>query len=241
MRWILALIYVATAALSGRGAAGGSGTHIRPQPIPWAWERRENLRFLGEGRTVAWYAGLITLDGRRVDVAPRRNALLLPKHTRRIAVVRIETRKPALNARQRQETIEAIKRLFRNAEELQIDFDAARSERAFYRALLFDIRREIRAPLTITALASWCMDDRWMGGLPVDDAVPMLFRMGDDAAAIRARLARGEDFAEPRCRTSIGVSLDEPLVAPRGRRVWVFQSGRWTEEAWKSAELFASR
>ena len=211
-------------------------------PVLWAWERREDLRFLGEAKTVAFYAGIVTLTRDGVVVEPRRNPLLLAKRTHRIAVVRIETDHPRLDAAQRRETVDAIARLFRNAEELQIDFDAAASERAFYRALLFDIRRAIDAPLTITALASWCMDDRWMGGLPIDDAVPMLFRMGDDAHAIRARLARGEDFREPGCRRSIGVSLDEPLrFVPRGRRVWVFSSDRWTEEAWKSAERFASR
>jgi len=209
--------------------------------IPWAWERRENLQFLGERHSVAFYAGLITLDGDRVEVAPRRNPLLLAKNTHRIAVVRIETKRPSLDVEQRRATLAEIKRLFRNAEELQIDFDAARSERAFYRALLFDVRRELDARLTITALASWCMGDRWMGDLPIDDAIPMLFRMGADAHAIRARLARGEDFTEPRCRASVGVSLDEPWIAPRGRRVWVFHSERWTEEAWKEAEQLASR
>ena len=212
-----------------------------PQTIPWAWERREDLRFLGEHHSVAFYAGLITLANERVDVAPRRNPLLLAKNTHRIAVVRIETKNAKLDAMQRAETLNAIRRLFRDAEELQIDFDAARSERAFYRALLFDIHRTIDARLTITALASWCMGDRWMSDLPIDDAVPMLFRMGGDAKAIRARLARGEDFAEPRCRASLGVALDEPLIAPKGRHLWVFHSDRWTEKAWKSAGQFASR
>lgn len=211
-------------------------------PIPWAWERREDLRFLGEGHTVAYYAGLITLDGNRVDISPRRNPLLLAKDTHRIAVIRIETRRPSLSARQRAITLEAIEALFRDAEELQLDFDAARSERAFYAALLAGVRRRIAARLTITALASWCMDDRWMRDLPVDAAVPMLFRMGRDARAIRSRLARGEAFAEPRCRGDLGFSLDEPRPArPGAARVWMFNDERWSEEAWKRARQFASR
>jgi hypothetical protein len=225
-------------------------------PIPWAWERREDLRFLGEDHTVAFYAGLITLDHDRVDIKPRRNPLLLAAKTHRVAVVRIETKTPTLDAKQRRATLDAIRNLYVGAAapsgtataegsgrhmELQIDFDAARSERAFYRALLFDIRRAIDARLTITALASWCIGDRWIRDLPIDDAIPMLFRMGSDARAIRARLARGEDFAEPRCRASIGVALEEPLPVPRARRVWVFHSKPWTEAAWKDAEQFASR
>ncbi|HJQ37421.1 MAG TPA: hypothetical protein VKB93_09800 [Thermoanaerobaculia bacterium] len=209
--------------------------------IPWAWERREDLRFLGEHHTVAYYAGLITLDHDRVTINPRRNPLLLAAKTHRVAVVRIETKQPTLDAKQRRATLEAIRNLYSNAEELQIDFDATTTERAFYRALLFDIRRNIDARLTITALASWCIGDRWIRDLPIDDAIPMLFRMGGDARAIRARLARGEDFVEPRCRASIGVALDEPLPVPRARRVWVFHSKPWTEAAWKDAEQFAPR
>ena len=233
MKWVALAAAVLLASMVERrppSAAGLSAPEAgaAPQVIPWAWERREDLR---EYQTVAYYAGLITLANARVDVAPRRNALLLAKNAHRIAVIRIETKNATLDEAQRAAALEAIKRLFRDAEELQIDFDATRWERAFYRALLFDIHRAIDARLTITALASWCMDDRWMSDLPIDDAVPMLFRMGRDAKAIRARLARGEDFAEPRCRASVGVALDEPIITPKGRRVWL----------WKNDAFSASR
>ncbi len=197
--------------------------------IPWAWERREDLRFLGRGHAVAFYAGIIALEGNRVLVEPRRNPLLLPDDTRRIAVIRIETHRASLDARQRDETLDAIARLFRSAEELQIDFDATQSERAFYRTLLTRLRSRIDARLSITALASWCIDDRWMGDLPIDEAVPMLFRMG------RKRVAIGEEFREPRCRGSAGISVDEPLARrPRAHRVWIFNPEPWTESAWKN-------
>ena len=84
---------VLAAALLAALATGQPANRLTGQPdvIPWAWERRENLRFLGEGHTVAWYAGLITLTNDGVVVAPRRNPLFVPKNTHRIAVVRIET------------------------------------------------------------------------------------------------------------------------------------------------------
>ena len=232
---------VVAAALLAALATGQPANRLTGQPdvIPWAWERRENLRFLGEGHTVAWYAGLITLTNDGVVVAPRRNPLFVPKNTHRIAVVRIETSEATSYSTR--ETVEAIKKLYRDAEELQIDFDATASERVFYRALLHEIRREVKGRLTITALASWCMDDRWLADLPIDDAVPMLFRMGDDDRAIQMRLARGEDFREPICRSSIGVSLDERVIAPRGRRVWIFNPERWTEAVWRNAARDWSR
>jgi len=205
--------------------------------IPWAWERREDLRFIGSGATVAWYAGIVTLDGQRVRVEPRRNPLQLAKDAHRVAVIRIETKRPTLDDAQVRATVAAIRRLYRNAEELQIDFDATRSERAFYRALLTALRKEIDAPLSITALASWCLGDRWMSGLPIDDAVPMLFRMGRDEREIHARLARKEAFPEPLCRASAGISLDEPLPRiPKIARLWVFNPERWTESEWNTAQ-----
>jgi len=204
--------------------------------IPWAWERREDLRFTGAGATVAWYAGIVTLDGDRVRVEPRRNPLQLADRVHRIAVIRIETKRPSLDDAQLRATIAAIQRLYRNAEELQIDFDATRSERSFYRALLIALRKETDVPLSITALASWCLGDRWMSDLPIDEAVPMLFRMGADEREVRARLARDEAFPEPRCRASAGISLDEPLPRiPKAARVWVFNPERWTETEWNTA------
>lgn len=205
-----------------------------PTLIPWAWERSEDLRFLGDGATVAWYAGIITLDGERVRVEPRRNPLRLAHDTHRVAVIRIETKRPALDEAQLEATLAAIRRLYRNAEELQIDFDATRSERAFYRALLVALRKETGARLSITALASWCLDDRWMRDLPIDEAVPMLFRLGRDRRAVHARL--DAPFPEPRCRASLGISLDEPLPRiPNATRIWVFNPERWTEAEWQTA------
>lgn len=204
--------------------------------IPWAWERAEDLRFLGGRATVAWYAGILTLEGERVLVEPRRNPLLLGDDAHRIAVIRIETKKPALSRMQLDATRAAIRHLYRDAEELQIDFDATRSERTFYRALLVALRDDVDARLSITALASWCLDDRWMRDLPIDEAVPMLFRMGRDERAVHARLARLDVFPEPRCRASAGISLDEPLPRiPHAGRIWVFNPERWTEAQWNAA------
>jgi hypothetical protein len=111
-----------------------------------------------------------------------------------------------------------------------VDFDAVASERPFYSGLLSRLRRALPArwSLSITALASWCLGDPWIGALPIDDAIPMLFRMGADARAIRARLGSGRDFALPVCRASLGVSLDEPLALPAGRRIYVFSPTGWS-------------
>ena len=71
----------------------------------------------------------------------------------------------------------------------------------------------VNPTLTITALESWCDRDHWIGGLPVADATPMLFRMGPGERI-------PEDFAIGLCRSSLGVSTDEvPARVPRGNAV----------------------
>jgi len=67
-----------------------------------------------------------------------------------------------------------------------------------------------------------------MDGLPVNEAVPMLFRLGP-AHAPYAGLARSSTAAAAECRGALGTSLDEPLhVRAAGRRVYVFNASAWT-------------
>jgi hypothetical protein len=74
----------------------------------------------------------------------------------------------------------------------------------------------------MTALASWCEADHWIDGLPVDEAVPMLFRMGHGERAPR-------EFRPSLCKGSVGVSLDEPVTVPsRDARLYVFSPRAWT-------------
>jgi hypothetical protein len=121
---------------------------------------------------------------------------------------------------------------------VQIDFDAARSRRDFYRALLSEARRSLpdSVPLTITALASWGLGDRWLDGLPIEEAVPMVFRMGADDTRVRQALRRGTDFSPAICRQSIGVAVDEPFPPLRpGRRVYLFSRLPWTRQTYQTA------
>lgn len=220
-RWVLLAILALTAC-----------GEKQPEAIPWAWERSEDLRFLG-AQAIAGYAGIIELRGDRVDVTPRRNPLRIDPRAFRIAVVRIETRRPALTAAQRDVAIRAILRLAGDAPSIQIDFDAVTTERDFYRGLLVALRARTQATLSITALASWCMGDRWLASLPVDEIVPMFFRMGRDSAAIREHVSRGRPLPEPRCNDSIGISTDEALPRlPPVRRVWIFNPKPWTPNDW---------
>ena len=220
----------------------------RADPVPgapsvflWAWERPEDLRFLDPSEAgVAFLAGTIVLGGDEVIVKPRFQPLRTAPGASLIPVVRIETDNPELSASQVEQTADAIERLTfsDHADAVQIDFDATTSERAFYRDLLIELdrRREPQLPLTITALASWCLGDPWIRDLPIADAIPMLFEMGPDERIVRTRLGQGRDFSLSVCRQSLGIATYESLgERPAGRRTYLFHSGPWNRQRAREA------
>ncbi|MEK6337761.1 MAG: DUF3142 domain-containing protein [Acidobacteriota bacterium] len=212
-----------------------------PQTVLWVWERPENLEFIDPQRfAVAFLAQTLVLKGDEVVLNPRRQPLKLSPETRLIAVTRIESQKltkqrPLLSEAQKEKVTALILKTLnlKNVSAVQVDFDAAKSERDFYQSLLKDLRERLpeNVALSMTALASFCVGDRWLSDLPVDEAVPMIFRMGADDQPIKRLLAKGNDFREPLCRRSYGVSLDEPIQTgfELMRRRYVFNPHAWTE------------
>jgi hypothetical protein len=231
-----------------------------PPVMLWAWERAEDLRGLDTRNTgVAFLARTVFLTGDSVAVRPRLQPLRIPAGTAVVAVVRLETRgartaaanaapaAPAiLSTGQREAVARAIAAAAKlpNIAELQVDFDASLSERKFYRELLSDVRDQLPPgmALSITALASWCLGDSWLKGVPVDDAIPMLFRMGVGEREVTSHLEAGGDFREPVCRQSLGISTDEPLAhLPGGRRLYIFNPRAWTTAEARLVVAEASR
>ncbi len=211
-----------------------------PPMILWAWERPTDLRFINPKKFgVAFLAKSILLHADEVGIRPRLQPLQMPDGTKVVAVARIETarnEKPTLSVSQRDRTVESIVEMasLSGVSEIQIDFDATQSERNFYRELIATVKQRLPANtrLSITALASWCMSDDWLTGLPIDEAVPMLFRMSSDGKQIITRLDAGDDFNAATCRQSYGISLDEqhPKLLP-ARRLFVFNPDAWTEKS----------
>ena len=103
---------------------------------------------------------------------------------------------------------------------VQLDFEARPSQRAFWRAVVESTRAALPpgVRLSVTALASWCHGDRWLAGAPVDEVVPMYFRLGRARPDLERRSAAGTP--EPLCRQAHGLADDEPPwpVALPGRR-----------------------
>ncbi len=200
-----------------------------PHVIVWAWERPENLDFIDTKRVaVAFLAKTLRLEGDQVVSKPRLQPLKLAPGTKLIAVVRIESDHPTLSQTQLARTASEVIELARltDVSAVQIDFDATVSERNFYRSLLKEVKPQVPA-LSITALASWCAGDNWLEDLPIDEAVPMLFRMGVD----HKRFQSGPRFAAEICFDAAGVATDEPLIPPNVNRLYIFSPNPWSRDS----------
>jgi hypothetical protein len=221
-------------------APGGRGPPS--QLILWAWERPEDLRFAPDGTEVAVQTGFIEIDGGDFSARGRRWPLQVarPPET---ALVHVEIRHrqplrrtPAMRARLAAAVLHYARAV--PARRVQLDFEVLESERQVLLDLLTDVRRGLPrgTTLSMTALASWCDGETWLDAAPVDEIVPMLFRMDEAGEGIKRRLARGGDFRNPRCRTALGIATDSPIVrAPPGRRVYLFNPRSWTAETFAAA------
>jgi len=204
-----------------------------PARTLWVWERPEDLRTLDTHTTA-----LATLDrtiilGRSATMIPRRQSFLYPANTIRIAVVRIEA-PGSIATGLEQPTADLILGSIPGSSvaALQVDFDARLSQRSFYAALLRDLRRRMppNLPLSITALASWCSSDDWLGALPIDEAVPMFFRMEPDRSDAPPDLPQFR-IREPLCMDSIGISTHEPHPGSlANKRVYIFPDRGWRKD-----------
>ena len=222
---------------NARGVAPGNQI---PRLILWAWERPSDLSFIDPNEVgVAFLARTIYLRGDRVIGRPRLQPLNVPQGTVLTAVARIETDRmapPTLSKGQREELVSNLSAMaaLPGIASIQIDFDARQSERVFYRQLIADVRRNLspNLMLSITALSSWCTGDEWLTDLPIDDAVPMLFRMGPDRQQVLARLDAGQGFSSSLCRNSYGIATDEPVehLDPT-KRLYVFSPNAWTRKS----------
>jgi hypothetical protein len=230
---------------SGKGTTGAltSADRSVPRLILWAWERPSDLSFIDPRKVgVAFLSRTIILRGDRVVVQPRRQSLNVPPGTSLTAVARIEIERNTVATLSQTQLLTLVSNLREMADApglaaIQIDFDAKESERTFYRELLEGLKPELPRGinLSMTALGSWCVGDRWLSGLPVDDAVPMLFRMGPDSRQLQTRIAAQQDFPEAKCRNSYGISTDEPIEGLRNpRRIYAFSPRPWTNQSLRS-------
>lgn len=156
-----------------------------PSTILWAWQRSEDLSYIDPDEfAVAYLACSVLLSGNEVKTIWRQQPLKVPDRTILIPVVRVDSdgkRTPTLDSKMVRDLTALIARTAGRprSSRIQIDFDARQSERDFYKQLLTEVRQSVPAqiPLSITALASWCLFDNWLSELPVSETVPMMFSL----------------------------------------------------------------
>jgi hypothetical protein len=226
--------------------AAGSCRQAAPPPPPelvlWAWERPEDLRFAGATAEVAVQTGFVELSGDGIEARGRYFPLKAAAAPETAVVhVQIDHERPLewttqLRARASAAVLHYAAAV--PAPRVQIDFEVRASERQVLLDLIGDVRLGLPRGklLSMTALGSWCDTEGWLERAPVDEIVPMLFRMTVGGAALRKRLAAGGDFRNPRCRAALGVATDSLIVrAPPGRRVYLFNPRSWTEADFEKA------
>lgn len=218
--------------------ASGCSSPVPPAPstlILWAWERPEDLRFVTPPAQVAVQGGFVELIGDQVVARGRRHPLRVDRPPS-VTLVHIQIDEgtplrwtPGLRRRTSAAVLHYATRI--PAPIVQVDFEVRASQRQVLLDVLGDIRHALppKIRLSMTALASWCDGEDWLDAAPVDEIVPMLFRMGRGDAILLDRLAKGGDFRHPRCRTALGIATDTPVRrAPPGRRVYLFDPRSWT-------------
>ncbi|MCR6479948.1 hypothetical protein NU688_27585 [Variovorax sp. ZS18.2.2] len=213
----------------------------QPQTLLWVWDRPQLFSTLPQGTGAAYLHATVQLSGERsrtvwrqwpLRITPDAATTVMP-----VIHVALDNLSPSpVNDAQRGAIAAAIEHASKNGNRsgwVQLDFEARRSQREAYVALLRQLQplRAGGVRLSATALASWCMSDPWLPAGLVDEVVPMYFRMGADSAHIRQRLQAAGTATVPACRDAAGLLLGEPWPALGGvKRRFVFHTGAWKTE-----------
>jgi hypothetical protein len=251
------LLTAATALLIALSIAWprSTGDRLYTPPGPgtltlWAWERSENLSFLKSSPvSVAYYAGTIFVRPDMVFFKPRLQELKVPACQSLCPVLRIEnTTLPQAPGKLAVSAMTKIVKTYLKDHQckcVQLDYDATANERAFYLALLKRLRGELSpgTHLAITALASWCLDDRWLTPGSADEAIVMLFSMGRGEREVLDLLARKQLDAGSGIDLSIGISANENYTNERldrigllrqAKHLYIFDSLPWTHRRFET-------
>lgn len=266
------IVLVGLASATTVGAVFGAGflqhkktaKSIDPSQVTlWAWERRENLAFLKSGShpvKIGYLAKTIHIANGSVFGRPRLQPLIIDKRSQVVPVIRIECNDAGKALQDEGNCAAILSRVINqirpvaerpDVRMIQIDFDARASERPFYRSLLQELRSQIAAEIriSITALASWCLGDYWLDGLPVDEVVPMFFTMGAGVRQVETALERGDRLKCPHgAKLALGISTDQSskaIACARGQlsrqygnySTYIFNPRPWTYNSVRNAVL----
>ena len=207
--------------------------------VAWVWDGAQPPAWASGNAAVV--VRHVLLRGDKVLLRPRHSSPGLPANARVTPVVHVQlsgtTPPPGLD-HARDAIVEAMLHAaaLSTSGWVQLDLEALASQRASYRALVLEIRGRLPAAtrLSVTALAWWCQDARWLDGLAADEVVPMFFRMGHETERMRKILVEKPARLHARCGKAAGFSMQEPftaIVAARYGRTYWFDNQRWKSGA----------
>ena len=212
----------------------------------WVWDRPQLFASLPEATGVAYLHATVRLSGTESRTSWRQWPLRVAPGATVVPVVHValDNLSPSpLDDAQQQAIAAAIEHAATHGNRsgwVQLDFEARRSQREAYVALLRRLQplRQGGMRISATALASWCMDDPWLPAGLLDEIVPMYFRMGGESARIRKRLGTTGKAAVPACRDAAGLMLGEDWPALRDvKRRYVFHAGSWKNEDFEKLQI----
>lgn len=209
--------------------------------VLWSWQRADDLSFVDKDVVVAPLVASIFVDKNGVSVQPRTNVLKLSENAQIIPVIRLEI---SPNIQVDDEQIDAIVHHIGSfaasckSNMVQIDFDAAKSQRTLYEKLLVKLRSSLpNIKISITALASWCVGDAWIDKLPITHAVPMLYNLGEHADDFKKYFKDKKQWKAAKCQGYIGFEQSDVFIKPpRGWNVYVFNKSAWTEKNYRNVQ-----
>jgi hypothetical protein len=245
LAWCVTLMCVLLHAGAASASPATPDVH-EPQRVLWAWSRSNDLSFLAGADTrgvgVAYLSGEILLRPDGLRVQPRVRSLRLPRHVERTAVIYLEVSRGFRQVLDDDDVRRLAGRvrglpLVRDADRVQLNFEAVQSRRPLWDALVAELRRQLppAQALDVAVLADWCMDPAFAPA-GVDRVVPMLYRLGPLSPALSRVLDGAAPFPAAACRDAVGIATDEPglaspLLLSRARRVYIFSASPWTSRA----------
>ena len=256
---LLALVAVASRIPVASGTATPASraqiaASLAARGVAWIWPVSNGPILAPSGAAAYGEAAVVVetlvVDARSVQRMPRTQPLVLPVSVRVLPVLHVEAGPDApdtLSESQRGAIVDAFARHAADAASgagvIQLDFEAPRRERSSYQALVGAIRTALPASLklSVTALAHWCAQGDWLDTLPVDEVVPMLYRLGPQSPQWRRRWLRDDPTLARRCRgPALGFATNDPppaaLLARTARPYW-FDESAWSNRSVPSPGL----
>lgn len=211
--------------------------NISNQIYLYAWERPEDLSFLGKNSDlgVVFYSGGIVIDRAGVKITPRVSSLKIPSGVESFPLIRVDNLSGSVAALESAGNgiSSFISDLCRDYKKCQIDFEARPSEYEFYKGLLATVAKNIpKTRIAITGLASWCVGTAWFDQSPIDGVTPMLYRMGPTSRSFKGGATSKSLISNSLCYDSVALSVDEldlDLKKLKNKDIYFFNPKPWTE------------